>query len=256
MEVYMVSEVMSQIVENSGAAQTVKKEKKTESSEYGRTIGAPRLSEEGKKYYEQLKKKYSNMDFILVSKDMKEQAKANAAQYANPVKMVVLIDEEKIERMATDENYRKQYESIISGATNQLSKMKEGLGDNASSVKGFGMQIDDGGTATYFAVIDKSLAAQRERIAKKAEQKAEAKKKAAKEAREERIEEQRAKRKEEKATAADRLKENDSGDDIIITANSIEELLQKINDAIYYGMSDVVQTDTEKMIGQNIDFRG
>ena len=27
--------------------------------------------------------------------------------------MVVLIDEEKIERMATDENYRKQYEGTI-----------------------------------------------------------------------------------------------------------------------------------------------
>lgn len=251
----MVSEVISQIVENSGVT-AAKKEKKAESSEYGRTIGSPCLSEEGKKYYEQLKKKYSNMDFILVSKDMKEQAKANAAQYANPVKMVVLIDEEKIERMATDENYRKQYESIISGATNQLSQIKEGLGANASSIKGFGMQVNDGGTASYFAVIDKSLAAQKERIGKKAEKKAEARKKAAKEAREERIEEQRAKRKDEKAVAEEHLKENDRDDDIIITANSIEELLQKINDAIYYGMSDVVQTDTEKMIGQNIDFRG
>ena len=44
------------------------------------------------------------------SKDMKETAKANAGQYANANKMVVLIDEEKIERMADDESYRKQYE--------------------------------------------------------------------------------------------------------------------------------------------------
>lgn len=250
----MVSEVISQIVENSGVT-AAKKEKKAESSEYGRTIGSPSLSEEGKKYYEQLKKKYSNMDFILVSKDMKEQAKASAAQYANPVKMVVLIDEEKIERMATDENFRKQYESIISGATNQLSQIKEGLGASASSVKGFGMQVNDGGTASYFAVIDKSLAAQKERIEKKAEQKAEAKKKAAKEEQKERLEEQRTKRK-EGAEDAEKLREGDSGDYITITANSIEELLQKIQDAIYYGMSDFVQTDTEKKIGQNIDFRG
>jgi hypothetical protein len=53
------------------------------------------------------------MDFILVSKDMKEMAKANAGSFANPNKMVVLIDEEKIERMAVDEQYRKQYESVI-----------------------------------------------------------------------------------------------------------------------------------------------
>ena len=42
----------------------------------GKTIGNPKLSDEASKYYEQLKKKYSNMDFILVSKDKKEQAKS------------------------------------------------------------------------------------------------------------------------------------------------------------------------------------
>ena len=78
----------------------------------GRTIGDVKLSDEAAKYYEQLKEKYSNMEFILVSKDMKEQAQAHAASFANPTKMVVLIDEEKIERMATDEDYRAQYESV------------------------------------------------------------------------------------------------------------------------------------------------
>ena len=53
------------------------------------------------------------MNFILVSEDQKENAKANAAGYANSNNMVVLIDEDKIERMASDENYRKQYEGIL-----------------------------------------------------------------------------------------------------------------------------------------------
>ncbi len=56
------------------------------------------------------------MNFILVSEDQKENAKANAAGYANSNNMVVLIDEDKIERMASDENYRKQYEGIIANA--------------------------------------------------------------------------------------------------------------------------------------------
>ena len=42
----------------------------------GQTIGNPRLSEKASKYYDQLKKKYSNMNFILVSEDQKEYAKA------------------------------------------------------------------------------------------------------------------------------------------------------------------------------------
>ena len=91
---------------------------------YGKTIGNAKLSEEGAKYYQELKKKYSNMDFILVSKDQKANAQANAASYANGNKMVVLIDEEKIERMATDENYRKQYEGIIKNAASGLSQLK------------------------------------------------------------------------------------------------------------------------------------
>lgn len=41
----------------------------------GQTIGNPRLSEKASKYYDQLKKKYSNMNFILVSEDQKNMQK-------------------------------------------------------------------------------------------------------------------------------------------------------------------------------------
>ena len=92
------------------------KQTKGATGNYGRTIGQPELSEKAAKYYEQLKKRYGNYDFILVSRDQKENAKANAAKYANGYKTVVLIDEDKIEQMATDEKFRKQYEGILSGA--------------------------------------------------------------------------------------------------------------------------------------------
>ena len=55
-------------------------------NEYGRTIGEPKLSEEGKKYYDELKNKFKGYDFILVSKDQIENAKSQAARYANPMK--------------------------------------------------------------------------------------------------------------------------------------------------------------------------
>lgn len=248
----MISDVISQVAESIGVTSSSKsKSTKSTDSEYGKTIGTPELSDTAKEYYSQLKEKYSNVDFILVSRDMKEQAQANSAQYANPTKMVVLIDEDKIERMATDENYRKQYESIISGATSQLSQLQQSLGSN-SNVKGFGMQVNDGGVATYFAVLEKSnetqKALQEKRAQKKAEQKAQEKKEAKKEEQEERIENQRTKRKEE----SERLGDSDENY-VVITANSIEELLQKINDSMYADMSDSVQTDEEKKIGQQFD---
>lgn len=209
----------------------------------GKTIGEPQLSEKAQKYYEQLKKKYGNMDFILVSKDMKAAAQAQAGSYANANKMVVLIDEEKIERMAEDENYRKKYEGIISGATSQMQQLKNSLTASGAKVKGYGMQVNDGGNTSFFAVIDKSLEAQRKRIAKKAEQKAEDKKKAEKAAKEKRAEEAKA----EKAGS-------EKEDLVTVTASSVKELLDKINDTIYAAMSDNMETEEEKRVGHNFDF--
>ena len=108
------------------AEQTAKADKTAQAEKKGkvagRTVGNPELSEKAAKYYEQLKSKFGNMEFVLVSKDMKEQAQANASSYANTSKTVVLIDEEKIEKMAEDETYRSQYEGLISGAAANLRR--------------------------------------------------------------------------------------------------------------------------------------
>ena len=199
----------------------------------GKTIGQPKLSENAKKYYEELKSKYQNMDFILVSNDMKEMAKANAGSFANPHKMVVLIDEEKIERMATDEQYRKQYEGVIASAQNKLPELKQSLG-NSANIKGFGMQVNDNGASSFFAVMDKSFKDQANRLA--------AQKKTEKKEREEQLEEKRLKKKESQ--------------EVVITANSIEELKKKIDDYNYLQMADTVKTDAEKYLGTTIDFKG
>lgn len=223
---------------------TTKAEKTTGKNKVsGKTIGEPQLSEKAQKYYEQLKKKYGNMDFILVSKDMKAAAQAQAGSYANKNKMVVLIDEEKIERMAEDEDYRKKYEGIISGATSQMQQLKKSLTASGAKVKGYGMQVNDGGNTSFFAVIDKSLEAQRKRIAKKAEQKAEDKKKAQKEERDKRAEEARTQK-------GDKPKE----DLVTVTASSVDELIDKINNTMFAAMSDNMETEAEKRVGHNFDY--
>jgi hypothetical protein len=233
---------------------------KTEDTEktgnYGKTIGNAKLSEEGAKYYEELKKKYSNMDFILVSEDQKGNAQANAASYANSSKMVVLIDEDKIERMATDETYRKQYEAIISNASSGVSQLKSSIESSglSSRVQGCGMQVNDGGTSSFFAVLKKSSADQKARIEKKAEEKKAEKKEAEKKAEKEEQEERLEKAKEEDDDT--KVDDEDSEDTVTITASSIEELIQKMNDYVLTERSDSVQTDYEKTIGQNLDVRG
>ncbi len=212
-------------------------------SEYGKTIGEPKLSDDAKKYYESLKEKYGNMDFILVDSKSKDYAQANSARYANPLKTVVLIDEEKIERMATDEEYRKKYEAILSGATAQLTQMKDSLEGVGADVKGFGIQVNDDGTASYFAVLQKASDKQRARIEAKAEEKLEEKKKAAKEAKREQQEE--------------RIEESDNSwqteDVTVVKANSVEELLKKLQDYVYAERGDMVRTQAELAVGQRLD---
>lgn len=217
---------------------------------YGRTIGKPELSEKAQKYYEQLKKKYSNMDFILVSSDMKEQAEQNKGMYASSKELLVLIDEEKIERMATDEEYRAKYEAILNNATSQIGQMKTQLGANADNVSSVGMSFDDHGNASFFAVVDKSLAKQKERIEEKRETAREERKKAQKEAAQERLEESRA----DKAARNEEINQKKQGDYVTVTASSFEELLKKIDTVLMDARTDAVMTEDEKKVGQSFDY--
>ena len=115
------------------------------------------------------------------------------------------------------------------------------------------MQVNDGGTTSFFAVIDKSLAAQKARIEKKAAQKKEAQKEAKKAA----AEKQAEKKKTEKEQESERLKQEwDEENLVTVTASSMEELLQKINQTISMGMSDYVQTEQESWVGGKFDFYG
>ncbi len=233
---------------------TKESESARKSGNYGKTIGDAKLSKEGAEYYEKLKKQYGNMDFILVSKDQKANAQSTACKYADPHKTAVLIDEEKTERMATDENYRKQYEGIIKNAASGLSQLKAKMeaSGQSNNVIGYGMKVNDGGTASFFAVMKKSGDSQKARIEKKAEKKkAErkaAEKKAEKKDKEERLKEARMERAQSSKVSNE--------DTVTIEANSMEELLQKISDYNFNYMSDNVETEAETMVGHNIDFKG
>lgn len=213
---------------------------------YGKTLGKVQLSEEGAKYYEELKKKYSGMDFVLVSKDMKEYAKQNASSFGNANRMVVLIDEEKIERMATDPEYRAKYEGLISKAQSQMPQLKSIMGEK-SGVKTIGMQVNDNGTASFFAVMQKSSKDMADKLqAKRAE------KKKAEKAKEKKAQKEEAQEKLRSKSG----KTDDEEDYEIIMADSIEDLIRKIDDYNFNQRANSVQTPAEKMVGQSIDFKG
>lgn len=210
------------------------------------TYGNPKLSEKALDYYNKLKEKYGNLNFVLVASDKKQEAEMLKGSFASSSALTVLIDTDKIERMATDEAYREKYEAILANAASGLTQVKEQLGSMASNVKAYGMSLNkEGGVASYFAVVDKSLAAQRERIEKKAEEKKAEKKKAEKktekEKAKERLENKRAENKEEEET-------------VTISAGSMEELLRKIQDYYQQDKFNTIRTEEELAVGNQIDF--
>ena len=248
-------------------------------TDYGMTIGDVKLSDGAKDYYDKLKSKFGGMEFIVVSKDMKDQVKANAAMYGNAKKQVVLIDEEKLERMATDENYRNKYEGIIAMSQAKLTQAKNSLASTGANVKNFGISVDEKGNESFFATVEKSGQAQKERIEKKAAEKKEAKKaekkaeqkKAEKELREKKAEERKTEKKEaEEKLLEARLEdgsditvgegeeavEADDREYVTISSNSLNSLINKVQNYSFGNASDRVITDAEKMVGGHIDFRG
>ena len=228
-------------------------------TEYGMTIGDVQLSDKAKDYLGKLQSKFHGMEFITVSKDMKAQVQQNAAAYGNANKMVVLIDEEKLERMATDESFRKKYEGIIASSQSKMMQAKMGLSSSGSNVKNFGMSVDSNGKESFFATVGKSQDLQKKRIEKKAaekkEQKIKEKKKAEKKAQEERINKA-------KDSKAEKTKDKDDTDIYedeefeIIEANSLDDLLSKVHTYSYNNAASRVMTDTERAVGTRVDFKG
>ena len=218
---------------------------------YGNVIGDVELSDKAKEYYSKLKAKFGNMDFILVSKDMKAQVQANASAYGNAYKQVVLIDDEKLEKMATDESYRKKYEGIIAMSQTKLAEAKNSLASSGASIMNFGMSVGSDGKTTYFATLEKKRAEKKaieKKNAKKKEQKLKDKKAAMK--RQEKLDA-------EKAMEEKRAEKDDTLDTeyVEITADSFKELNDKVYRYAYDDSSNNVLTDKERQVGQHFDFK-
>lgn len=232
-------------------------------TEYGNTIGDVKLSDKAADYLDKLKSKFHNMAFITVSKDMKAQVQQNAASYGNANKMVVLIDEEKLERMATDESYCKKYEGIIAMSQSKIDAAKNSLKSAGAIIKNIGMSVDSNGKESFFATVEKSNDLQKKQIEKKAAekkaQKAKEKKKAEKKVQEERIQKARDK-KTEKSDSTDEddkvIEEKDNREYITFEADSVDSLLSKIQSYSYDLSASKVMTDAEKMLGTQVDYKG
>lgn len=208
-----------------------------------RTYGDAKLSDNALEYYKSLTKKYGNLNFVLVAADKKQEAEMMKGSFASSNGLTVLIDTDKIEKMASDEKYAKKIESVLNNASTQLNSLKTSLSSNPN-VKSYGMSINKDNRASFFATVDKQMKEQRDRIKerreqKKADKKAEEKAEAKKEAKEKLADERKAK--------------VEDKDTVTIEANSVEELKKKIEAYEKYGILD---EDSEKASKYNKENNG
>lgn len=201
----------------------VNKENQVEKNEkLKNNFDSSKLSETASNYLEELKTKYSSSEIVVVSSDQADQATEIASRVRTNKSTVIVISEDELEKMATDEETRTKNEALLDEAMKQLPEAMKKMTESGLDVKTMGIEIKDG-TTNYFAVIDKSMQAQKERIEAKQEEKRAEKK----EGREENLTK--------------------------VTASSLDEFIKKLEDVLYETKADNVVTEQERMVGQSFD---
>lgn len=135
------------------------------------------LSDRAKALLQELRKTYSNMDFMVADYESEEEAASYLSRGTKEYS--VLIDPEELERMASDDSVKEQNLSVLDQAVGKLDEMKEQLGDRKDEVIRMGINIGKNGEVSYFAELEKAGERQKEFVDKIREDKKAAAKNAA-----------------------------------------------------------------------------
>lgn len=158
----------NKVNQKNGAGKTGKSGKNKKTDKTGRNTNV-QLSQSARKLLEQLKKMYSNMDFMVADYETEEEAQGYLSRGTKEYS--VLIDPETLEEMAADEDVKNKYLGVLEDATAKFSDLQEELGEDGNEVVRLGVSIDNNGNVSYFAELEKMGEAQRERIEKAKEEK-------------------------------------------------------------------------------------
>ncbi|MBQ9700265.1 MAG: hypothetical protein IJV71_06550 [Lachnospiraceae bacterium] len=195
------------------------------------------LSDGAKALLEELKEKYSNMDFMVASYSSEEEAQSILSRGTK--EFSVLIEPELLEKMAADEATKEKYLGIIDEATGNIKDIRQQLSeDESAEVKRIGISVDADGNVSYFASLEKMNERQRERIEKSREEKKEAEAEAAK--------------KEEEAKKSEKTDNPYRGPhkSITLKAGTADELLEMIRNLNW----DEVKAEEKMNAGMRFDF--
>lgn len=142
----------------------------------GKTGNSTQLSSKAKTLLQELKRTYSNMDFMVADYDSDEEAASYLSRGMKEYS--VLIDPEELERMAADDDVKQQNLALLDEAVGKLDEVKDQLGDHKNEIASIGITIGKDGQLSYFAELEKSGERQKEFVDRIREGKKEAAEKA------------------------------------------------------------------------------
>lgn len=182
-----------------------------------------KLSEGAEALLEKLKKTYGNMDFMVADYDSDSDARDILSKGTR--EFSVLFSAEELEKMASDETYEKECLHKMESAVRMSRQINEQYGFRSANgeqgqISKVGIAFNKDGTVRYFAELEKTTQKQRERIEQGREEKA-------------------AERREPRSTQK-----------TVVWADSMEELLQKLDRNDW----ESVPGRQEEGIGGKIDF--
>ena len=199
------------------------------------TNNSVQLSDKAKALLQELKKTYNNADFYVAEYETDEEAAEYLSRGSKDYS--VLIDPEELERMANDDEVKKQNLSLLDESLNKLGEMKEELKETGreDEVVTLGVNIGKDGQVSYFAELEKNGERTKEFVDKMLEDK----KEAAKEA------------EADKASKAQDKYNYEHSKRATVSANSVEDLLEQIKN---FNWDNVKEETTIPMPGKNFDF--
>ena len=228
----MQKNLYSSSVQSRKAAKT--DDKKTDSTKKTNTDSV-QLSDKAKALLQELKKTYNNADFYVAEYETEEEKADYLSRGSKDFS--VLIDPEELERMANDDEVKKQNLSLLDESLNKLGEMKEELKETGreDEVVTLGVNIGKDGQVSYFAELEKSGERTKEFVDKMLEDK----KEAAKEA------------EDEKTGKAQDKYNYEHSKRATVSANSVEDLLEQIKN---FNWDNVKEETSIPMPGKNFDF--
>lgn len=190
------------------------------------------LSDRAKKLLEELKEKYSNMEFFIANAETDEEA--DAIMSKGRKEYSVLIDPETLEKMAADEEFKEKSLETLESSIKDMDSVFEELGEDADKIESVSIRINSDGSVDFFAKLKEATDKQKEIQSEKLKEKKEKEKSDEKKADEKKRQEYLSKKaveKYQKMNPGHWMNKNDkvSNDkSTVVHASSAQELIDMI----------------------------